>query len=73
MEVIHKVYFLVKKRGCTLQGAKEQLKIFSQIDENITSEIIQLLERIKSFLCDIRGEITQNGGEKTDSGSENIR
>ena len=47
--IIEKIYFLLKKKGLTIQGAKKQLKIKSSEDGN-HQLIIQKLEIIKANL-----------------------
>jgi hypothetical protein len=43
---------LVKEKGYTLEGAKEQLKILKK-----KFEVIKKLEKIKATLINIKGEI----------------
>ena len=47
--IIEKIYFLLKKKGLTIEGAKKQLKIKSSEDGN-HQLIIQKLEIIKANL-----------------------
>ena len=47
--IIEKIYFLLKKKGLTIEGAKKQLKIKSSLDGN-HQLIIQKLEIIKANL-----------------------
>jgi DNA-binding transcriptional MerR regulator len=47
--IIEKIYFLLKKKGLTIEGAKKQLKIKSSLDGN-HQLIIQKLEIIKDNL-----------------------
>jgi DNA-binding transcriptional MerR regulator len=47
--IIEKIYFLLKKKGLTIEGAKKQLKIKSSEDGN-HHLIIQKLEIIKANL-----------------------
>ena len=46
--IIEKIYFLLKQKGLTIDGAKKQLKIKSSVNGN--HKIIQKLEFIKSNL-----------------------
>lgn len=51
------IYDLVKERGYTLNGAKEMLRA-EKIDETTKKmEIINSLEKVKSFLLDLKGEL----------------
>lgn len=53
---IESIHFLVKEKGFTLQGAKDQLKANKKkVDE--TLEIVGKLESIKSMLQSIRSEL----------------
>ena len=47
--ILEKIYFLLKKKGLTIEGAKKQLKIKSSEDGN-HQLIIQKLEIIKANL-----------------------
>ncbi len=66
IEVIGKIYHLVKKRGYTLQGAKKMLKNKAQHLNSI--ETIHSLEKVKSFLCVLRELI--NKIESTEDSEE---
>tara|TARA_B100001094_G_scaffold20481_1_gene17340 strand:- start:2799 stop:3116 length:318 start_codon:yes stop_codon:yes gene_type:complete len=46
------IHHLVKEKGYTLEGAKEQLKIL-----NKNFEVIKKLEKIKATLINIKGEL----------------
>lgn len=50
------IFYLVKEKGYTLQGAKEKLKINKQEVEKNT-EILKSLNKIKFFLLDIKSEL----------------
>jgi len=50
------IYHLVKERGYTLQGAKEKLKQ-NREDVEKTVEIVDALEKIRSFLLEIKGQL----------------
>ena len=52
IENFQTIHHLVKEKGYTLEGAKEQLKI---INKNF--EVIKKLEKIKATLINIKGEI----------------
>ena len=54
--IIEKIYFLLKKKGLTIEGAKKQLKIKSSVDGN-HQLIIQKLEIIKANLEFIKDKI----------------
>ena len=46
------IHHLVKEKGYTLDGAKEQIKL-----ANKNFEIIRSLEKIKTILIDIKNEL----------------
>ena len=51
------IYDLVKERGYTLNGAKEMLRT-KKIDETTKKiEVINSLEKVKSFLLDLKKEL----------------
>jgi len=51
------IYDLVKERGYTLNGAKEMLRT-EKIDETTKKiEVINSLEKVKSFLLDLKKEL----------------
>jgi len=52
IEKLHTIHHLVKEKGYTLDGAKEQLKIL-----NKNFEVIKKLEKVKSKLINIRNEL----------------
>ena len=52
IEKLQTIHHLVKEKGYTLDGAKEQLKIL-----NKNFEVIKKLEKIKSNLINIRNEL----------------
>lgn len=50
------IYHLVKERGFTLQGAKDKLK--SNKEDTLNSvEMVKSLNRIKTFLLDLKAEL----------------
>ncbi len=49
---LEKIYFLVKEKGYTLEGAKEELERDTKLDAQI--EMIQRLEYIKSELLELK-------------------
>lgn len=57
IENVKIIYHLVKERGFTLQGAKEMLKNKSG-DLKDKMEIIDSLTKVKSFLIDLRKNIS---------------
>lgn len=60
IEELRAVYHLVKERGFTIQGAKEVLKNRSvQTKDKI--EIIQSLEKVRSFLMGIKEQLNTKG------------
>ena len=52
IENFQTIHHLVKEKGYTLEGAKEQMKIL-----NKKFEVIKKLEKIKTALINIKGEI----------------
>jgi DNA-binding transcriptional MerR regulator len=52
VENFQTIHHLVKEKGYTLEGAKEQLKIL-----NKNFEVIKKLEKIKAVLINIKGEM----------------
>ena len=55
IEQIKTIYFLVKERGYTLQGAKDLLESSPGSKDKI--EVIESLRRIKAFLEDLKSQI----------------
>jgi len=53
IEVIRKVYFLVKEKGMTLQGAKNVLKNNTD-GKDVNFEIIKSLKNLKSMILDLK-------------------
>jgi DNA-binding transcriptional MerR regulator len=53
---LNTIYFLVKKKGYTLQGAKEVLQKKQQIADN-TVQIINALEEVKAFLEELKSKL----------------
>jgi len=58
IEQIKTIYFLVKERGYTLQGAKDLLESSPSSKDKI--EIIETLKRIRGFLVDLRAQLDQD-------------
>jgi DNA-binding transcriptional MerR regulator len=56
IDTLKTIYFLVKKKGYTLQGAKEVLQNKANIADN-TVHIITVLEDVKSFLEELRQKL----------------
>lgn len=62
VEILTQIYFLVKEKGYTLEGAKQKLKegIQMETDEVIISkkqQVVMKLEKIKNELINIRNSI----------------
>ena len=57
IENVKMIYHLVKERGFTLQGAKDMLKNKSDDVKNKV-EIIDSLTKVRSFLVDLRKNIS---------------
>jgi DNA-binding transcriptional MerR regulator len=60
IEIIRKIYDLVKEKGFTLQGAKEQLKSnkLKKEDKDGKKEVIDKLLDIKQQLLDLKSKLT---------------
>lgn len=53
VENFHLIFHLVKERGFTLQGAKDQIK--GNKEESFeTLEVVQKLEKVRAFLLEIK-------------------
>jgi DNA-binding transcriptional MerR regulator len=57
IENLRVIYHLVKEKGFTLQGAKEKLKEKPVESQNKNLEAIEKLNRIKTFLQDLKKQI----------------
>ena len=55
LELIDKIYFLVKKKGYTLKGAKD--KINEDANSNSNAVITNSLIKIKELLIELKSEI----------------
>jgi len=62
LEVLSTVYHLVKEKGYTLNGAQEIIR--SKPKTNETIEIIDSLERVKSFLLELKEKIEFSENQK---------
>lgn len=56
IDQIKEIYHLVKERGFTLSGAKQELKDRHQRDKE-KREVIETLERIKTMLLDLKDQL----------------
>lgn len=65
IENFHKIYFLVKERGMTLDGAKQHLKNNSEKND-ANFEIIKSLKNIKSMILDLKDCLEQKKDESSD-------
>ncbi len=54
IEQLKTVHYLVKVKGHTIAGAKEQLK-FNKIAVNSKAEAVAKLEQIKGYLLELKG------------------
>ena len=57
IENLRVIYHLVKEKGFTLQGAKEKLKEKPVESQNKNLEVIEKLQRVKTFLQDLKKQI----------------
>ena len=56
IENFHVIFYLVKERGYTLDGAKKKLK--DNKDDTIkNAEIVKSLQKLKSFLIELKEEL----------------
>jgi DNA-binding transcriptional MerR regulator len=56
LDILRIIYHLVKERGYTLQGAREKLRLNREdVEKNV--EIITSLQKIKSYLLEIKEEL----------------
>ena len=53
VNTIQKIYYLLKEKGLTIEGARKQLKL-KTLSENSNLEMIQKLEQLKSDLVKLR-------------------
>lgn len=53
VNTIQKIYYLLKEKGLTIEGAKKQLKL-KNLTEDGNLELIQKLEQLKSDLVQLR-------------------
>jgi|TARA_B100001094_G_scaffold323201_1_gene373640 DNA-binding transcriptional MerR regulator len=53
VNTIQKIYYLLKEKGLTIEGAKKQLKL-KNLTEDRNLELIQKLEQLKSDLVQLR-------------------
>ena len=53
VNTIQKIYYLLKEKGLTIEGARKQLKL-RNLSENSNLEMIQKLEQLKSDLVKLR-------------------
>lgn len=65
----HLIYNLVKRKGYTLQGARDILRKKTRQTEN-EFEVVKTLEDLKKFLLDIKKEIPL--GEKPEGQKDNV-
>ncbi len=57
IESIRMVYYYVKEKGYTLQGAKEVLKVDRQVGYD-KMEAIRSLERVRDFLIELKNSLS---------------
>ena len=53
VNTLQKIYYLLKEKGLTIEGAKKQLKL-KNLTEDRNLELIQKLEQLKSDLVQLR-------------------
>jgi len=52
----HKIFYLVKEKGFTLEGAKAKLKTKNQ-ETGSNEEVVESLRHIKRFLLELRNDL----------------
>jgi DNA-binding transcriptional MerR regulator len=60
IEDLRTIYHLLREKGLTINGAKEQLKSSKKDDLKRNSEIVDRLKKIKQELLDIKKELGEN-------------
>lgn len=55
----HKIFYLVKEKGFTLEGAKSKLKEEQKVGDKDNGEIIESLRHIRRFLLELRKELEE--------------
>ena len=56
VEIIRKIYHLLKNKGYTIQGAKESLKAQGKVVDK-EAQIADSLKKIKGFLLDLKAQL----------------
>jgi len=56
LEQIREIYHLVKERGFTLSGAKQELKDRQQRDKE-KQQVVETLERVKNLLLELKNKL----------------
>ena len=56
LKTFQTIFYLVKEKGYTLQGAKEKLKS-DRLSVEKNADIIRSLIKVKNFLLDIKSEL----------------
>ena len=56
IETLKTIYYLVKERGFTLQGAKEKLKK-GKLNNKKEVDVVEGLTKIKNFLLELKKEL----------------
>lgn len=59
----HTIYHLVKERGFTLQGAKDQLKMKREEVES-DLQLLKTLKELKDFLVEMRNQLDDGEGDQ---------
>lgn len=66
IDCVQTIYHLVKEKGYTLQGAKDIIKASSK-EQNEKAALITSLEKIKSFLTEIRDNLNTKDTQMPDT------
>ncbi|MDO1444913.1 MerR family transcriptional regulator [Rhodocytophaga aerolata] len=74
IDCIQTIYHLVKEKGYTLQGAKDIIKASAK-EQNEKAALIASLEKIKSFLIEVRNNLDVKDSNTTNpaNSAENVQ
>lgn len=54
MDYFHQIFYLVKEKGYTLQGAKDKLKEKPMVENDPQIETLKTLKNLRSFLLELK-------------------
>jgi DNA-binding transcriptional MerR regulator len=70
IDCVQTIYHLVKEKGYTLQGAKDIIKASAR-EQNEKATLIASLEKIKSFLMEVRNSLDTHTTPASDTAESN--